>query len=562
MAIPCARYLREFKNAFSDKEGIQVDVLKATKAHCDRNGLSEGDRLTVMSHDGLKVQEGIVSNVFTGEIVGYVSEELDTYDHIALQLEALEADEATDAGATAAADARKATMPKAAQYWTEFFATSVTCGDFQFSFYRVASTDLKAADIAPMVTQALTALHAYGFTVVADFCDKASEHMAYIAACATVTVADVKEMQDGENWQAFYDDVDVGHDQPVAILHPVTDEPVFIVTDPPHLIKTLYNALSKSGTDADGIRATRYLKKFNSNYNMEDTLGLKVLYDVWKRRNEGGPALGVTGDKLDKDHFFPTAHSRMRVAPAARVLSGTMARYLKEDTHQCKNDGLIDYCNLNNEFFDVMNGKSGVIQGPDDKKLAFLERYVRFYEDWNTENHDRGAGADAFIPAQTFRGVQTIRGFIWAAKYYLAKYPGKVFLPGRCSQDVCEHHFRNVRGASGDKKNPSIQDCRRAARTATVIRLYRDKKSNSGGAPVDLRAVLLKRDDAARKKRPRRPRAEPAAPSDAPHAPAAEAVEDDDDAALEAIMDAFEKTQCDEDPATYDRYADDAEVSA
>ena len=53
MAIPCARYLREFKNAFSDKEGIQVDVLKATKAHCDRNGLSEGDRLTVMSQGSM-----------------------------------------------------------------------------------------------------------------------------------------------------------------------------------------------------------------------------------------------------------------------------------------------------------------------------------------------------------------------------------------------------------------------------------------------------------------------------------------------------------------------------
>jgi hypothetical protein len=58
---------------------------------------------------------------------------------------------------------------------------------------------------------------------------------------------------------------------------------------------------------------------------------------------------------------------------------------------------------------------------------------------------------------------------------------------------VVEHHFRNIRGANGDKHNPNIAECRVAGQNGTLMRLSLDNKSNSGTAPLlDVEQPLLK----------------------------------------------------------------------
>jgi hypothetical protein len=116
-----------------------------------------------------------------------------------------------------------------------------------------------------------------------------------------------------------------------------------------------------------------------------------------------------------------------------------------------------------------------------------------------------------------------MRSFVWMSRYYTAMVPGLIIYPIRCSQDILEHHFRNLRGSCGDNKNPSVSECQQGARNGTVVRLYRDKKSNSGAAPIDLAAVMYKRPDEARKKRARISEKPPAA------APGIQTRDDDDD---------------------------------
>ena len=50
--------------------------------------------------------------------------------------------------------------------------------------------------------------------------------------------------------------------------------------------------------------------------------------------------------------------------------------------------------------------------------------------------------------------------------------------------DAIEHHFRNVRGSTGENTTPTIKECCAATRHATIIRLVGDKAGFSGGSPV------------------------------------------------------------------------------
>ena len=72
------------------------------------------------------------------------------------------------------------------------------------------------------------------------------------------------------------------------------------------------------------------------------------------------------------------------------------------------------------------------------------------------------------------------------------------------NQDTCEHHYRNIRGASGDWRNPSVAACRTSAQGGTVIRFHFDKKPNSGSAPIRDKHTLLPR---RRRMRPSRAKA-------------------------------------------------------
>ena len=223
----------------------------------------------------------------------------------------------------------------------------------------------------------------------------------------------------------YVDEIDTKRQ--VAFPHPVTGDPVFLVTDPPHLVKTLANALDRTKKQSDNSKQRRPMVKFVDGKARH--LGLKVLWDVRQRRNAGGSKAGVTTDKFKKEDFFPTPSTRMRVANAARVLSGTSARYLREDRHEATNTGFIDYCSKINRYFDIANGKAGPVKAPESPLLAELDDVVQWFEDWETDLRTRREPLDeAFVPKATFQGVQSIRALTWCCRFYLAKHPKLLIL--------------------------------------------------------------------------------------------------------------------------------------
>ena len=199
LALPSVQYLREFKNAFnSDGEGPQHGLLAEMDAQAKRRGMVGWTRYGVLKWDAMKCSEGVVSNVFTSELIGISWQDLASYEHIALELKAMDADGAADSDAAAAAapDAAQGApvqgapaserseppKPKLAKYWSEVFFISCWVTNFTYSIFRAATADLSAHDIVEIVYQSLLACDIHDFEVVCLVCDGASEHRLFQVA--------------------------------------------------------------------------------------------------------------------------------------------------------------------------------------------------------------------------------------------------------------------------------------------------------------------------------------------------------------------------------------------
>ena len=520
--LPCVRYLTNFKNAFKDVQGVQHDVLEAMRTRARNEKMSAWAKHGIIKWDAMKCSEGVIANVRTGELVGFEFEDIASLDHLQHELRALDGEESTP---------KAAAKPKVAKYWTEVFFSSVGIGSFSYSVYRMATSDLCAHHIVNMVHDVLTALDMHDFIGIGCVCDGASEHRKMQKECGTISVGDVVAalrigVLDYElmmEHSGAVEDLSTCGELKIAFAHPVSGMPVFLMSDPPHLIKKLLSSLYKSSKKGDAAQShttramTKYIPHPSGVGEIECPLSLRQARDVWRARN-GSRQYALTANKLTEEHFAPTASSRMRVRPAAQVrsrggararasdvmardtcaqvLSATMAGLIREDiakdpTH-AYNFALAEYCDKSNEYFDIMNGKHGAIFGPFDSKLEKLTSFARWFEEWDMDLSKRdltkGQQDEAFISRLCYFDLRlAVHGFVGMCRYYLAHGAagfGKCINPKQCNQDLLEHHFRNVRNASGDALHPKVAECARAARTGTVIRLSCDKKSNSGSAPV------------------------------------------------------------------------------
>ena len=94
-------------------------------------------------------------------------------------------------------------------------------------------------------------------------------------------------------------------------------------------------------------------------------------------------------------------------------------------------------------------------------------------------------GSD-FIPDATYQGVRSLRGIIWAVKFYGRERPDFRWVLKRLNQDPCEQSFSHMRSAGGSNQHPTIAQAFAMCRHGAVMRLTKKRKTNSGGAPLEI----------------------------------------------------------------------------
>ena len=369
-------------------------------------------------------------------------------------------------------------------------------------------------------------LYFYGFDVVNESFDGASENRSYMHAVVDTTVA---ELLDPATVALLNDHYKVDTTLKIARTHPVTLRPIIMGAESVHLWKKLVNALEYSSNP----KPKRYLG-YPDDHGKPLEMSLEMLRDVWTTIDGDDDVNAVARHKslkvfkkLTKDHFEKTNFLRMRVYLAVQVMSNTMANAIEKlmasspiqhalppgsrDKQQFlprweKYGPLLEFVKHFNTFVDVCNGfavdnatqKTSLYSTEDTflpgELIAMLE-FLAWVADWQrriqtcVDIHPEKK-TWAFLPWQCWEDLQrVVLGFVCTVLCYCGDahpdYPHRV--PNlRChcqciSQDRVENHFSHIRNKY---KNPYPHEAQHATGQAATMRVH-NTKANSGRSPDD-----------------------------------------------------------------------------
>ena len=238
------------------------------------------------------------------------------------------------------------------------------------------------------------------------------------------------------------------------------DRNIYFISDPPHLVKTVQNNLSSSGSGKN----TKLLWKDGQH------LLWRHIVDLYRRDIDSV----LRRTKLTADHIHLNPHSVMNVRLAAQVLSHQVGSVMQQYGTPGSQE-TAKFILLMDRFFDCLNSRNlsevDRTRKPellpytrvDDLRFQFLQNvFLQYLEDWRVSIQTRPGeftGAQKqkmFLTHQTYIGlVMTVYDFVEATKFLLVKSVEFVFSNTFC-QDPLEEHFGRHRGLGRRADNPNL----------------------------------------------------------------------------------------------------------
>ena len=268
--LPSRRRLRDYKNYIHPHRGFNPSIIQELKNKVKQ--FSEIEKFVVLLFDEMKIQENLVWDKHTGELVGFV-----------------------DLGDT---ELNYATLQKSdalATHVLVFLLRSIV-NPFKFSLANFATTGATSYQMYPLFWKAVGICELQcGIKVIATTCDGASTNRKFFRMHFHMT------SEEDQN-----PDVDVTY-RTRNLFSP--DRFIYFISDSPHIQKTARNCLSNSGSG----RCTRYM------WNGGAFLIWNHIADLFYEDRECGLHLLP---KLTFDHIKLTPFSVMNMKLAVQVLKG------------------------------------------------------------------------------------------------------------------------------------------------------------------------------------------------------------------------------------------------
>eukprot|EP00795_Rhopilema_esculentum_P017480 gene17480-9089_t len=410
--LPSERTLRDYSNVFQPSVGFKKEVLEDLKHQGSQlKGIA---KYVVLMLDELSVQDDLVFNNSTNELVGFVN--------LGEDLNQIFKKKATDSIASHAL----------------VFMVCGIASKLKFSLGYFATTTATAAMLYPLVWRAVGYCEGFaGLKVIGVVSDKASGNQKlYRILCPEQDVS--------------YKTVNVFCGE---------ERPLFLFSDPPHLIKTVRNNLASSGFDK---------KRLLWNGKEMTWSHISSLFES-DRQSEVRKL-----HKLRHEHIYLTSYSKMRVNLAAQVMSETVGKVMHEygspdSSETAKMILMMD------KFFDCCNTRS--LSEGDRKRKPFLKPYtdindsrfsfmkdefLKFLNDWKEAiesrdgNYSEAERKKMFLSKATYDGLQTTSYALIECVKYLLQNGFKYVLTNRFCQDPLENHFGMHRGLGRRSCNPTV----------------------------------------------------------------------------------------------------------
>eukprot|EP00752_Nemacystus_decipiens_P015630 g13948.t2 len=309
-------------------------------------------------------------------------------------------------------------------------------------------------------------------------------------------------------------------DYRVAFDHPFHGQPVFNLSDPPHLWKKIVNALWYSDLPWKSRNLAKvYVDPETGDFELVE-FSLKTLERVWFTEERGGGKWSLEEETAQltrysnvvPEMFNKNSFNCMSVRLAVKTLSATAVRMCNDANaklvrHGQKPDPAITcYAEMArevNDFVDIMNGvynrnpidvSKGIdvwkscITSKDSPLLERLLEILQWFDDWR-ENLKLFGGADLniddfFLPDPTWCDLRlTILGLVAMTRYVFGDEGwvtegsrGRHIFLRDWNQDICEKRFAHIRTNQGTHKNPRKEGAFMAGHSADIVRQAQESK--------------------------------------------------------------------------------------
>ena len=312
--------------------------------------------------------------------------------------------------------------------------------------YFLTSGPASPAMLQSLTRQAINKLAAIGLTVKALICDQ------------------------GSNNRAFIETLEKVNESKPYITH--NGSKIFVLYDPPHLLKNVRNNLKKHGFSFKG-----------------DNMCWSHIEDFYEfdKSNDIRMAPKLTSAHIDLPPFSP-----MRVNLAAQVLSSTVAAGLntlvtfdklpKEAASTAKMIKQFD------SLFNCFNSRSVKSSQPFGHAFSASSGHIEFLKECFEYLGD--------LSVPSGQKIHCIRGWKISIKALLSLWEDlhtncgfSFLLTSRLNQDCVENLFSIIRGKGGKRDNPDAREFRAAFRQVVFDQLLVQSKSSN--CAVDLDNILL-----------------------------------------------------------------------
>eukprot|EP00112_Aurelia_sp_Birch-Aquarium-sp1_P001448 Seg1156.4 transcript_id=Seg1156.4/GoldUCD/mRNA.D3Y31 product="DNA transposase THAP9" pseudo=true protein_id=Seg1156.4/GoldUCD/D3Y31 len=407
LVLPSQRTLRSYKNYIRPKQGFNKEIIGELLEKVKE--ISDIERFVVLLLDEMKIQENLVWDKYTGELIGFVD-----LGDIELNYAALE------------------DVESVATHVLVHLIRSVV-NPFKFSLANFATTGATSAQLFPIFWKAVSILELKcKLKVVAVTCDGASANRKFYRMHSYLL----------DEEQPNYIDVTY------KTLNMFAEEPrnIYFFADPPHLMKTARNCLAKSGSG----KSSRLL------WNDGMTMLWSHISDLFYEDLDCGLKLLP---KLKYDHVKLNPFLVMNVKLAVQVLSESVGTVLQKFGPP-QAEGTAQFCLMMDKFFDcinVRNTKECTIKRKDflkpyssihDERFSWLrDTFLGYFENWlksieaRKGNFTKGERSNMFLSWQTFEGLKlTVNSMIELTKYLIQNHVPYV-LTERFCQDPLENYF-------------------------------------------------------------------------------------------------------------------------
>ena len=249
---------------------------------------------------------------------------------------------------------------------------------------------------------------------------------------------------------------------------------IYFFYDPPHLIKSIRNALYNKGF---GDISFKYIKDI---YNIKRRLSLQLK------------------DKLTTKHIELSSFSKMRVNLATQVLSMSVASNIRTVVILSKllpEDSLktADFCEYFNNLFDIFNSKSNdhyVYKNPLNQNSKSMD-FLRLANEMLNEFKCAYNGNDN-LPC-ILGWIANVKALISLSQDLVDKYAIYELNTGNINQDYVENFFSRMRSGGGNRDNPSAAEFSTEYIKVCISELF--NKIDGSNCELDAGEFLIKMEE-------------------------------------------------------------------